>query len=192
MSLLRLHRWFVAAAGMTVAFAVVSLTAHKSPGLTAFADLAGLALMLTTAAVTLANAFRRPSQERSFWLLMALGFFLWASNWFAWTVLEVVQHREVPDPFVFDIVLFFHVVPMFAAVAWRPDLKNPDLKNKEGRVVLSLLNFLMLMGWWIFLYAFIVFPHQYVSINAVTYNAYYDDLYGLENILLAGILGIAA
>ena len=196
MSLLRLHRWFVAAAGITLAFAVVSLTAHKSPGLTAFADLAGLALMLTTAVITLANAFRRPRQERSFWFLMALGFSLWASNWFAWTILEVVQHRDVPDPFVFDIVLFFHVVPMFAAVAWRPDLKtpgpnNPGLNNKEGRVVLSLLNFLLLTGWWIFLYAFIVFPHQYVSVNMVTYNLYYDDLYGFENILFAGILGLA-
>ena len=47
MSLFQRYRWFVAAAGITAAFAVVSLTAHKSPALTAFADLFGLALMLS-------------------------------------------------------------------------------------------------------------------------------------------------
>ena len=35
----------------------------------------------------------------------------------------------------------------------------------------------MLLGWWIFLYAFIVFPHQYVNLNVVKYNVYYDRLY---------------
>src|SRR6516162_3530496 len=173
------HRWFAIAAGITLAFTGVSLTAHKSNGLTAFADLAGLLLMLAAIVIAVANAWTRPSKERSFWVLMALGFSLWVSNQIAWTVYEVILHRETPDPFVFDIILFFHAVPMIAAIAWRP-----DLKNKEGRVVLSLLNFLMLFGWWIFLYAFIVFPHQYVSINVVKYNVYYDRLYGLENGLL--------
>src|SRR5450755_123683 len=46
MSLFQRHRWFVAAAGITLAFAVVSLTAHKSDGLTAFADVGVLVLML--------------------------------------------------------------------------------------------------------------------------------------------------
>ena len=54
---------------------------------------------------------------------------------------------------------------MIAAVAWRP-----DLRKKEGKVFLSLISFLMLLGWWIFLYAFIVFPHQYVVLNARLYN----------------------
>ena len=44
MSLLRRHRWFVAAAGITLAFTVVSLTAHRGPALTAFADLIEWAL----------------------------------------------------------------------------------------------------------------------------------------------------
>jgi signal transduction histidine kinase len=142
---------------------------------------------LAALAIALANVVTRPRNERSFWVLMALGFALWTSNQVAWTVQEAILHREVPDPFVFDIVLFFHAVPMIAAIAWRP-----DLKNKEGRVLLSLLNFLMLCGWWIFLYAFIVFPHQYVALNVEKYNVYYDRLYGLENGLLVAVLALAA
>ena len=182
----REHRWFLAAAGITLAFSAVSLVAHPSLALTAFADLTGLLLMLAALGITLTNAWRRPGQERSFWALMALGFSCWVTNQAAWTVWETVLHRQVPDPFVFDIVLFFHAVPMFAAVGWRP-----DLQNKEGKVLLSLLNFLMLLGWWIFLYAFIVFPQQYVNLNVVKYNVYYDRLYGAEHIFLIAILGIA-
>ena len=142
--------------------------------------------MLAAGGIMLANALSRPAQERSFWSLMTLGFALWASNQAAWTYIEVVRHRPIPDPFLFDIILFFHTVPMIAAVAWRP-----DLAKKEGRVHLSLLSFLMLMGWWIFLYAFIVFPHQYVVLNVDTYNVYYDRLYGLENGLLVAVLVLA-
>ncbi len=187
MSLFRRHRWFAAAAGVTLAFAVVSLTAPQSAGLTAFADFLGLLLMLLGIAACVANIFAQPKQERSFWILLTLGFGLWVTNQAAWTVQEVVFRRPVPDPFFFDIILFFHTVPMIAAVAWRP-----DQKKKEGKVLLSLLSFLMLMGWWLFLYAFIVFPHQYVAFNTTFYNSYYDHLYGFENIFLLVVLALSA
>lgn len=187
MSLFQRYRWFGAAAGITLAFAVVSLLAHKGGTLTAFADLAGLALMVAAAGITLKNAVDRPTQERGFWMLLAMGFFLWTANQTAWSYLEILLKQQIPDPFLFDIVLFFHTVPLIAAVAWRPDL----LKS-AGNVHRSVLNFLMLLGWWVFLYAFIVFPQQYVVPNVTTYNVYYDRLYGLENVLLLVVLGLAA
>ncbi len=142
--------------------------------------------MLAAAGITLSNALRRPGQERSFWALMALGFALWACNAAAGSYCEIVLRRPVPDIFFFDIILFMHAVPIIAAVAWRP-----DLAKKEGKIHLSLLNFMMLMGWWIFLYAFIVFPHQYVVENAHLYNLYYSRLYLLQNTLLLAVLGLA-
>jgi len=187
MSPFQRHRWFVAAAGITLAFTVVSLTAHKSVALTAFADVGGLLIMLIAAGIMLGSAIRRPSPERSFWALMTLGFALWACNQGAWAHSEIVLHRPIPDPYFFDIVLFFHVLPMIAAVGWRP-----DLVKKEGRIRLSFLNFLMLVGWWIFLYAFLVFPHQYVVLNVAAYDKFYDGLYLLENVLLLAVLGLAA
>ncbi len=170
-----------------MAFAAVSAIAHRGAGLTAFADLAGLALMLVATGIALANVLLRSKQERSFWALLGIGFALWACNQAAWSYCELVQHRQVPDPFFFDIILFFHVVPMIAAVVWRP-----DMVKSEGRIHLSVLNFLMLLGWWIFLYAFIVFPHQYVVLNIAVYDVYYDRLYLLQNALLLAVLGVAA
>ena len=186
MSPLRRHRWFIAAAGITLAFAVVCLASHKGASLNVFSDIYGLILMLIALAAALANARSQSGKQRSFWLLMAAGFLLWVSNQAAWSVVEGLQHRQIPDPFLFDILLFFHSVPMFAAVAWRP-----DQLSKEGKVLQGVLNLLMLTGWWIFLYAFIVFPHQYVSLDLDKYNIYYDRLYGLENALLVGVLVLA-
>jgi signal transduction histidine kinase len=187
MSLFQRHRWFAAAAGITLANAAVSVIAHRSAGLTAFADLAVLAVMLAATGITLANVVYRPAPERSFWGLMAFGFALWACNQAAWSYFEIVQRRPIPDPSFFDIILFFHAVPMIAAVVWRP-----DMLKREGRIQLSVLNFLMLLGWWLFLYAFIVFPHQYVVLNVNLYNVYYDRLYLLQNAVLLAVLALAA
>jgi signal transduction histidine kinase len=187
MSLFQRYRWFAAATGVTLAFAAVSVIAHPSNRLTAFADLAGLVLMLGAVAIALSNALARPGRERSFWVLMALGFSLWACNQAAWTYREIVLHSRFPDASFFDVILFFHAVPMIAAVVWRP-----DLVKQEGRSHLSLRNFLMLLGWWIFLYAFIVFPHQYVVLDLDLYNVCYARLYLLANLLLLAVLGQAA
>jgi signal transduction histidine kinase len=186
MSLLQRHRWFATAAGITLAFAVVSLTARQSVALAGFSDIVGLMLMLAGLGASLANALKRPSEERSFWGLLAFGFALWATNQAAWFYQEYVLRRDVPDPFFFDIILFFHMVPLIAAVAWRPDL------TKKHADYLRVLNFFMLLGWWVFLYAFIVFPAQYLIFDVPLYNRYYDCLYGVENVLLLAVLGIAA
>jgi len=187
MSLFQRYRWFAAAAAITLAFAGVSGFAHKSSGLTVFADVASLVLTLTAAGIALSNALARPGQERSFWTLMTLGFSLWSCNQAAWTYYDMELPQPILDPSVFDIVLFFHAVPMIAAVVWRP-----DLARKEGKPRPSLRNFLMLLGWWSFLYAFIVFPHQYVVLNVNLYNVLYERLYLLENTLLLAVLGLAA
>jgi signal transduction histidine kinase len=186
MSLLQRHRWFFAAGAMTAAFAVVSLTAHPSHGLTAFADLFGLFLMLAGAGIMVSNAISRPGAERTFWGLMAFGFSLWAFNQGAWTYCEVFRHIEVPDPYFADAVLFFHLVPMIAAIGWRP-----DIARKQAKFQLSTVNFLMLVVWWIFLYAFIVFPHQYVVLNVDAYDSSFTPLYELEIVLLLVTLLLA-
>ena len=185
MSLLRRHRWFVAAAAITLAYAIVSLASRQSYGLTMGADSFGLGSMLAVAACMFANASTRSNLERKFWALMGIGFFLWALNQGAW-VYRDAQHLDIPTPYFADIILFFHIVPMIAATAWRP-----DQLRVESRHPLTALHFLMLLGWWVFLYAFIVFPHQYVVLNLDAYNRDYDLLYELESVVLLALLAFA-
>jgi signal transduction histidine kinase len=187
MNLLRLHRWYIVAAGITLAYAVVAMVAHRGRELTAFGDVFVLFLMLSGVVVTLANARSGSRLERRFWGLLAFGFLLWSFNQAAWAYHEAILKLEVPDPYFADIILFFHLVPIMAAMAWRP-----DLTRAESRFQLSTLNFMMLLVWWIFLYAFIVFPHQYVVLNVRAYDYYYEALYQLEKVLLLAVLGFAA
>lgn len=185
MSLLRRNVWFVVAAGITLAYALVSLTSHPGFTLAMSADVFGFVTMLAVSGFMFANAASRSSVERMFWALMGAGFFLWALNQGAWVYREV-QHLDVPTPYFADTILFFHFVPMIAATAWRPDQLRAESRHR-----LSTLHFLMLLGWWVFLYAFIVFPHQYVVVNVDAYNTDYDLLYHLESVVLLVLLAFA-
>ena len=89
---------------------------------------------------------------------MAAGCLLWTANLTTWAFYEVVLRRDVPEPFFGDVILFIHTVPFMAAVALRP-----HRPQKEKNLHFSTLNFLMLLIWWIFLYAFVVFPDEYIT-----------------------------
>jgi len=116
---------------------------------------------------------------------MAAGCSIWAVNMSMWVYVEVLLRREIPDPFVGDIVLFLHVVPFIAAVALRPH----QSKSENDKLHLGTLSFFMLLIWWMFLYAFVVFPDEYVVLNKDIYTHNYDRLYALESFVLLGVLG---
>ena len=175
MSLFGRHRWFVLAGGITLAFAVVSVTVERGPVLTAISDVGYLLLTLTVGVAMLANAWSAGGASRHFWALMGAGSMLWAANQAAWVYCEVVRHTTVPDPSFMDVFLFLHLVPMIAAVGLRPHRTEGEQKLRADT-----LDFLLLLVWWVFLYAFVVFPSQYVSVNVAEYDRNYGALYLVE------------
>jgi signal transduction histidine kinase len=179
------HVWVIFTAGLILACAAASLTSSHSHFLTAFGDVTQFLLVAFAAALMAANAVSSQSHARGFWLLMAAGCSLWAASLGAWTFFEVVRNREVPEPFFGDVILFIHIVPFMAAVALRP-----HRPQTEKKLYFSTLNFLMLLIWWVFLYAFTVFPNQYVTLNSSAYNQNYDLLYLFENLVLLVVLGL--
>lgn len=187
MSLRKRHRWFVFAGGMTLAFTVVSLTVPRGPALTAIFDVAYLLLTLATGGVMLANAWSAQGANRRFWALMGSGCILWSCNQAAWVYCEVLRHINFPDPSIMDVFLFLHLVPMIAAVGLRPHRSVAGQKFRVGA-----LDFLMLVVWWVFLYAFVVFPSQYVSLNVAEYDRNFGPLYMFESGVLVLVLGVAA
>jgi signal transduction histidine kinase len=187
MSLSGRYRWFLLAGGMTLAFAAVSVTASRGPVLTAMADVAYLVLTLGTGGVMLSNAWSAQGANRRFWALMGAGCVLWACNQAAWVYFEAFRHTSFPDPSIMDVFLFVHLVPMIAAVGLRPHRTEAEQKFRVGT-----LDFLMLLVWWMFLYAFVVFPWQYVSLNLAEYDNSFSPLYLVESGVLVLVLGIAA
>jgi signal transduction histidine kinase len=183
----RRYRWFALAGGITLAFAVVSLTVPRGSVLTAITDVGYLLLLLTLAAAALTNALSARGVDRHFWALMGAGIILWACHQCGWVYCEVVRHSPVPDPWIMDVVLFLHLIPMIAVVGLRPH--RTEVEQKFG---VGTLDFMLLLVWWVFLYAFLVFPSQYVSVNLAEYDRNYNSLYLIECAALVAVLGIAA
>ena len=181
----RALRWIIPSVTLLVVYACLPAIFHKgSFALTAIGDITTLALFSWATVIACMNAIR-DRQTRAFWGFMTAGCSIWAINLSMWVYVEVLLRREIPDPFVGDIVLFLHVVPFIAAVALRPH----QAKSENDKLHLGTLSFFMLLIWWMFLYAFIVFPDEYVVINKDIYTHNYDRLYTLESLILLGVLG---
>src|ERR1700692_964239 len=185
MSLFTRHRWFVLAAAITFAFAVVSLVVPRGPALTAISDIGYFLLTLTVGITMLCNAWSTRGATRLFWALMGSGCILWACDLSAWTYREVIRQMGVPHGSFMDVFLFMHLVPMIAAIGLRPHRTGSDPKFRLGT-----LDFFLLLIWWMFLYAFVVFPSQYVALNAEMYKTNFHSLYLVETGVLVLVLGI--
>jgi signal transduction histidine kinase len=181
------HRWFVLASGITLAFAVLSVTVPRGAVLTAISNVGYLLLMLAAAGAALANAWSVQGADRRFWALMGSGCILWACNQAAWVYCEVWRHTAFPDPSFMDVFLFLHLVPMIAAVGLRPHRNEGGQKFRTG-----MLDFILLLVWWVFLYAFVVFPSQYLSVNVAQYDSNFGILYVVQSGVLVLVLGMAA
>lgn len=187
MSLFTRHRWFVLAGAITLAFAAVPVTVPRGHALSAISNIAYLLLLLGICAAMLGNAWSAQGANRRFWALMASGCILWSAHQCGWVYFEVVRGMPVPDPWFMDVILFLRLVPMIAAVGLRPHRTEGEQKFRVGT-----LDFLLLLVWWIFLYAFVIVPSQYVSVNLAEYDRNYNLLYLIECFVLVFVLAIAA
>jgi diguanylate cyclase (GGDEF)-like protein len=151
--------------------------------LTAFGDLLQNVVLLAAAIAFLSNVRTDAPKPRLFWALMGLGLSIWLASQIMWTYLEVFLRHEAPNPFVGDVVLFLHVVPMMAAVAIQPHMQQEGRTSRAGT-----LDFALLVTWWLFLYLFVVIPWQYVHLSEAVYGRSFDLLYFSEELVMAAAL----
>jgi signal transduction histidine kinase len=109
-----------------------------------------------------------------------LGCAAWLVGQSIWTYFEVVLHQDAPNPFIGDVILFLHPVPMIGALALKPHDRRDDLNVHTGY-----LDFSLLLVWWVYLYLFVVIPWQYIAPDVLRYGWSYDHLAAVENITLA-------
>jgi len=152
----------------------------------AMGDMVPLLVIGAAFAVSARNALDSRGHTRMFWTLVAAGMAMWAFNQGCWTWFESVIRKPLPDPFQGDIVLFLHTVPIMAAVAIRPHQAD----EREGMLP-SALNVLVLLLWWIVVYAFFVFPEEYIVTNVAVYTPRWDFLYLVEGLILIAVSATA-
>jgi diguanylate cyclase (GGDEF)-like protein len=152
--------------------------------LTAFGDVTQCLLLFLATLSILSVAVNSAGRTRLFWVLLSFGFAMWLGTQIWWTYFEVLLRQEVPNPFAGDIILFLHIVPMMAALAVQPHVKQDGQSARFGS-----LDFLLLLVWWLYLYLFVVIPWQYVYPTEAVYGRNFDALYLCEHLIL--LVGVA-
>jgi diguanylate cyclase (GGDEF)-like protein len=185
MSVRQPGKWAGIVCAVVCADVFVSLLAPRSIGLTAFGDLTQCLLLFCGTLSILSNIRTSDKKAQLFWALMAFGVGMWFFTQVLWTYFEVFLRQEVPNPFIGDVVLFLHVVPMMAALA-----VQPHVQRKEHSLRLGSIDFFLLLTWWLYLYLFIVIPWQYVSPNETVYGRSFDFLYACEQMVLLAAVGL--
>jgi signal transduction histidine kinase len=160
-------------------YSIFSLTVTKSQGVTAFGDIAQCLAALFACVGLLMNSFSSERRTKAFWLLLGLGCGAWLVGQMIWTYFEVVRQQTVPNPFLGDVILFLHPVPMMWALALRPHDRRDDVNFHIGY-----LDFSLLLVWWVYLYLFVVIPWQYITPDVAIYGLSYDHLAAVENAVL--------
>ena len=159
---------------------VLSFVVPRGFPLTAFGDILQNAILFFATLAFLSNVRTATPKARLFWALMGLGLAMWLASQVMWTYVEVILRHEAPNPFVGDVILFLHIVPMMAAVAVQPHVQQDDRTLRAGT-----LDFALLLTWWMFLYLFVVIPWQYVHPAEAVYGRSFDLLYVCEELVLA-------
>ena len=168
--------WIVFVGGYVLA----ALTQNNSPKLTAFGDVTQCLVALFACVGLFANSLVAEKRTRLFWILLGFGCAAWLVGQSIWTYFEVVLRKDAPNPFIGDVILFLHPVPMIGALALRPHDRRDDLNVHTGY-----LDFSLLLVWWVYLYLFVVIPWQYIAPDVLRYGWSYDHLAAAENIILA-------
>ncbi|MGA3299504.1 MAG: ATP-binding protein [Candidatus Acidiferrales bacterium] len=174
--------WVLTAAWVLLVggYVLAALTQRNSPRLTAFGDVVQCLVALFACVGLFANSFVSEHRTRLFWTLLGLGCAAWLVGQSIWTYFEVVLHQDAPNPFIGDVILFLHPVPMIGALALKPHDRRDDLNVHTGY-----LDFSLLLVWWVYLYLFVVIPWQYIAPDVLRYGWSYDHLAAVENITLA-------
>ena len=166
--------------------AVVWMLIPRGYQLTTVGDVTQCVFLLVALILCLLNVGAQDRRAKIFWALMALGMAAWLSTQILWTYFEVVRHQDVPNPFVGDVILFLHLVPMMGALAVQPH--REETKN-TARV--GFLDFSLLVVWWLYLYVFVVLPWQYILPSNSVYGPSFDALYFLEQFVFLTSLAVA-
>jgi signal transduction histidine kinase len=166
-------------------YACISLSLRPDgSALSTFANLVQCVVPLVANAGLLLNAGTPHWRRNIFWMLLALSCSLWMIGQFNWTYYEVYLHKTLPVIYGGDIVFFLRGIPLMAALALQPHRSQGGLQRR-----FSYLDFILLLTWWTFLYAFVVFPWMYAVPSESQYNYNYDLLTHIQNMVIVGGLG---
>ncbi len=177
--------WIGTAAALTAAQAVASVVLPRGLSLTAVSDVLSVSLTLALLLTFAQNAIPIRGRLQAFWVLQAAGWTISLVNQCWWMYYDLVLQKPLPKLFDGDVLLILPGALMLAGLLLRPHLQQSEHTSRLG-----MLDFVLLMLWWVYLYVYLVMCWQYVSPNEDLYNRNYDRLYAVETLVVLVVLGI--
>jgi diguanylate cyclase (GGDEF)-like protein len=175
--------WYGAIGVFVAAQVVGSACLPRGRALTYTTDFIDASLLALTLIVATLNAAQGHRRLKLFWSLQAFATALSLIGQLLWMGYEVILRKEVPNPFIGDIFLFLAEVPLVAGL-----LLQPHLEERSERSRVGLVDFLLLLVWWLYLFLFFVIPWQFVSLNEANYGANYNLLDAVQGLVTLGVL----
>jgi signal transduction histidine kinase len=167
-------------------YALVSIgLAGHDQALSTFGNIVQCIVPLLANAGLLLNAGTPHWRRNIFWMLLAMSCTLWMIGQFQWTYYEVYVHQPMPAINGGDVIFFLKGIPLMAALALQPHRKRGEVRLQFGY-----LNFVLLLTWWMFVYAFVVFPWMYATPSEAQYNYNYDMVTNVQNMVI--VIGLGA
>ncbi len=152
---------------VVLAFFQISATflIHDRYRLTLVGDILPALSVVMVLLVFQANYRRATGVIRLFWLLNSIGFCLLLLSQLFWVFFDLVLRKNDVSPLFGDAFFFLTLIPVLAALALRPHSESAARGLRLRRV-----DFLLLMLWWICLYAYFVVPWSVVVNIDTHYN----------------------
>lgn len=177
---------FISVVGAVFLVAVLAAACAFLPRsflLTSVSDIASALLMAASLSSFAILGWRSKGRIRWFWILQAAGWALWLSDQFVWIYYDLYLGHQMPPMHPADSLLFLAGAPMMAGLLLRPHLE-PSARS----VRLGVVDFCLLLLWWLYLYISLVVCWQYIYPSQEGYNRNFDRLSLVEAILLTAVL----
>ena len=175
--------WIATAVILTFVQCAASALLPRGIALSTVSDCVSALLFLALIIAFARNAIPARGRLRVFWTMQTIGWAVTLVNQLWWMLYDVVLQKPVPMLFAGDVLLFVPGVLMLAGLLLRPHVEQSRRSARLGTV-----DFLLLMIWWVFFYAYLVSSWQYVSPNEALYNRNYDRLYLAEILVIVSVL----
>src|SRR5215471_13835561 len=181
--------WRVALIGIVAFKAALLLALRPGSFVVSYSAVSYFFLLILATGFCIRNGIKNTLGGRIFWAFLATGCGLWSLHQSIYLFYELGLHVEVPEDSIADPILFLHIVLLIAALATLPHRNLSERKPYR-----AILNCLILLAFWGFLYGYAIFPSEYLA-SSSNYGTRFDMLYLLENLVLvlaAGLLTLRA
>jgi signal transduction histidine kinase len=131
------------------------------------------------------NATSNHGHVRVFWILTAVAMSVWALSSSCWFISDIITHAQNVDIPLADAAVFFKTVLFMAALAIEPHIAHPSARRSIG-----LLDYLLGLVYWMYLYLMFVFAQSLLPTGGVSSEFRFQAMHSASNLLLVCTLGV--